>query len=240
MPRSRGSAAAGPAPVTVGLAIRPRHYREALALALRPRRLLVTDLGDGPIESLVANLLERQPAIVLVDLSSDTTALIRETHRTVPETRTIALNQSEDEGAAVALFEAGATGYLPHSASVDDVVLAIRDAVSEELRCSPRVTAALARRLADLGDRAVTRRVDPRISAKEAQILPLLELGLTNKEIAQKLGVEQATIKNHVHNILRKLGVHRRTEAVRRYRVDAPAIRIVVRDPEDPASRSEV
>jgi two-component system nitrate/nitrite response regulator NarL len=76
----------------------------------------------------------------------------------------------------------------------------------------------LVRRLNEVGVRRGARDGGTSISPKEAQVLPLLELGLTNKAIAQRLGVEESTIKNHVHNILRKLGVHRRGEAVKRYR----------------------
>ena len=133
----------------------------------------------------------------------------------------IALNQEGDERAAVALFETGVTGYLQRSASIEDARAAIRDALVGELHCPPRIAAALVRRLNEVGVRRGGAG-QPTVSPKEAQVLPLLEQGLTNKEIAQRLGVEESTIKNHVHNILRKFGVHQRGQAVERYRNEGP------------------
>ncbi len=217
IPRSVGPPASKPP--TVGLAILSRHYREALALALKSSNLIVTDLGDDSVESILERLLHLRPDVALVDLpSSEGIALIRETCRRAPTIRMIALNQGGDERAAVFLFETGVTGYLHQSSSVEDIRLAIRDALVGELHCPPRITAALVRRLNEVGERRGARRGGTKVSPKEAQVLPLLERGLTNKEIAQKLGVEESTVKNHVHNILRKFGVHQRGEAVKRYR----------------------
>jgi len=217
IPRSVGPPASKPP--TVGLAILSRHYREALALALKSSNLIVTDLGDDSVERILERLLHLRPDVALVDLpSSEGIALIRETYRRAPTIRMIALNQGGDERAAVFLFETGVTGYLHQSSSVEDIRLAIRDALVGELHCPPRITAALVRRLNEVGERRGARTGGTKVSPKEAQVLPLLERGLTNKEIAQKLGVEESTVKNHVHNILRKFGVHQRGEAVKRYR----------------------
>src|SRR5262245_34605106 len=212
---------------TVGLAIRSRHYREAIAHALDSPELTVTDLGDGPVEMILDGLLQLKPEVALVDLpSSDATALIRETYRAAPTVRTIALNQGGDERDAIAMFETGLSGYLHQSSSMEDVRVAIRDALVGEFHCPPRITAALVRRLNEVGVTRGGREGGTKISPKEAQVLSLLEQGLTNKEIAQRLGVEESTIKNHVHNILRKFGVHQRGEAVKRYRSQDPRIAV--------------
>jgi DNA-binding NarL/FixJ family response regulator len=213
---------------TVGLVIVSRHYREALALALRSPDLIVTEVGgDDSAGQILDRLLQLKPDVALVDLPpNEATGLIREAYRVAPCIRMIALNQRGDESAAVSLFETGVTGYLHQSSSVDDVRLAIRDALVGELHCPPRVTAALVRRLNEVGERGGASAGCTNVSPKEAQVLPLLEQGLTNKEIAQRLGVEESTVKNHVHNILRKFGVHQRGEAVRRYRNEAPRIQI--------------
>jgi two-component system, NarL family, nitrate/nitrite response regulator NarL len=221
-PRGAGPAASR-TPPTVGLVILSRHYREALARALKSRALLVADLGDGTPERILERLLDLGPEVALIDLPpSEAAMLIRETYRAAPAIRTIALNQGGDERAAVALFETGVTGYIHRSSSIEDVRAAIRDTLVGELHCPPRITAALVRRLNEVGKQRKTRATGTSVSPKEAQVLPLLEQGLTNKEIAQRLSVEESTIKNHVHNILRKFGVHQRSEAVRRYRDEAP------------------
>src|SRR5262245_58447323 len=155
---------------TVGLAIRSRHYREAIAHALHSPGLTVTDLGDGPVETILDGLLELQPEVALVDLPpSEATALIRETYRAAPAIRTIALNQGGDERAAVDLFETGLSGYLHQSSSMEDVRVAIRDALVGEFHCPPRITAALVKRLNEVGGRRGSRQGTASISPKEAQ-----------------------------------------------------------------------
>lgn len=246
MPRTRDpSRDAGPptsktAPIVV-LAILSRHYREALALALQSPDLIVREIGDCCVEGLLDQLLRLRPRIALVDLpSTEATVLIREARRAIPGICVIALNQIGDERAAVSLFEMGVAGYLDQSASVEDVRIAIRGALVGELHCPPRIAAALARRLTEVGDRRGSGASRTNVSPKEAQVLPLLEQGLTNKEIAQHLGVEESTVKNHVHNILRKFGVHQRGEAVQRYRSEDPRLRLVGRDAEVPEQSNRV
>jgi two-component system, NarL family, nitrate/nitrite response regulator NarL len=206
---------------SVGLAIRSRAYREALALYLHEAGdFAITDLGDGPVDTLIERLLALVPDAALVDLPLPVCAtLIRETHRAQPSIKIIALNLEDDTPSVVSLFEIGLTGYLPPSCSIDEIRSAIQKALAGEVDCDPRVTAAIVRRLSEVGDRDGNSGA-AMISPREARVLSFLETGLTNKQIAVELGVEESTIKNHVHNILRKLGVHHRREAVRRYRRD--------------------
>ena len=89
-----------------------------------------------------------------------------------------------------------------------------------EAACSPRVAAALLRRVADRGARA--RRLDGEfapLTSRERQIVALIDEGLSNKEIAARLCIELSTVKNHVHNLLEKLGARGRGEAAARVRM---------------------
>ena len=207
--------------ISVGLAIRSRAYREALALHLRAASdFEVTDLGGGPVDTLITRLLALVPDVALVDLPLPVCAtLIREAHRAEPTIRIMALNLEDDTPSVVSLFEIGLSGYLRPSCSIDEIRSAIQKALAGEVHCDPCVTAAIVRRLSEVGDRDGNSGATM-ISPREARVLSFLETGLTNKQIALELGVEESTIKNHVHNILRKLGVHHRREAVRRYRRD--------------------
>ena len=90
----------------------------------------------------------------------------------------------------------------------------ISSVIAGESVCSPRVTALLLRRLASL---AADGRSDSKalaLTQRENQVVRLLELGLSNREIAAQLCIEVATVKNHVHSLLAKLGVRRRTHVV--------------------------
>jgi two-component system, NarL family, nitrate/nitrite response regulator NarL len=128
------------------------------------------------------------------------------------------LGLPETDEAVLAYAEAGIAGYVSRDGSVQDLVTAIEGAVKGELRCSPRLAGTILRRLAWRA--AVGGDVSPRttLTSRETEIVRLIDQGLSNKEIAVRLGIEVATVKNHVHNLLDKLRVHRRSEAAARLR----------------------
>jgi DNA-binding CsgD family transcriptional regulator len=119
----------------------------------------------------------------------------------------------------VACAEAGVVGYVGAEGSLDDVTAAIEGAARGEPRCTPQVVAALLRRVAALAGEVRPTRVGlPALTGREHQVVALIEAGLSNKEIARRLHVEVATVKNHVHNILKKLQARSRVEIVARVR----------------------
>jgi DNA-binding NarL/FixJ family response regulator len=101
-----------------------------------------------------------------------------------------------------------------------ELLVAVEDAARGEAHCSPRVAAALLHRVRMLGQTAPVvpqaEAVANRLTSRELQIVALIAQGLSNKEIATRLMIELPTVKNHVHNILSKLGVKQRADAVRR------------------------
>ena len=128
-----------------------------------------------------------------------------------PAAKIVAVGIPDDESAILGLAEAGVSGYVTVEQPLAELVAAVEAAANDELQCSPRVAAALAKRVATLaggprgnGERRLTRR--------EREIAALIAEGLLNKQIARRLSIEQATVKNHVHNILAKLGASRRDE----------------------------
>lgn len=124
----------------------------------------------------------------------------------------VAVSVPETEHHIVECLEAGAAGYVVKNGSVEDIAKAIQRAVAGELLCEPRVAASLSRRAAGLacGLDLVTGKS---LTGRERQIVELIDQGLSNKEIARRLGIKIATVKNHVHSILEKLHVNRRGEA---------------------------
>jgi two-component system nitrate/nitrite response regulator NarL len=110
-------------------------------------------------------------------------------------------------------------------ASLADLITSLECAAQGDVVCSPRVAGILLRRI---GSQAGPRRREGaavRLTVREHEIVQLIETGLTNKEIARRLHIELATVKNHVHNILEKLQVNRRADAVARVRGDRPPAR---------------
>jgi DNA-binding NarL/FixJ family response regulator len=127
----------------------------------------------------------------------------------------IVLGVSDDiESDIVACAEAGVTGYHMRTESLDDLLVLIRRVAAGESVCSPRVAAILAKRLSALAaQRQPPRAKELVLTAREAQILTLLELGLSNRDIASQLCIAVHTVKNHLHNLLKKLGVSTRADA---------------------------
>jgi len=123
----------------------------------------------------------------------------------------------------LAMAEAGASGYVALDGSIEDLA-AVVDSVSRgETLCSPVIAATLFHRVATLTRERQPEPIEETLTAREVDVLRLIEEGRSNKEIASALYIEIPTVKNHVHRILEKLNVHRRAEAAARARPDRPA-----------------
>jgi DNA-binding NarL/FixJ family response regulator len=204
---------------TVLIVSEVRMYREGLAeLLCHERTLRVVGTADGTNEGLL-RAYELEPMVVVLDhAAADALSFSRLLSQVRPDTRVVALGLPETDEAVLAYAEAGIAGYVSRDGSVQDLVTAIEGAVKGELRCSPRLAGTILRRLAWRA--AVGGDVSPRttLTSRETEIVRLIDQGLSNKEIAVRLGIEVATVKNHVHNLLDKLRVHRRSEAAARLR----------------------
>jgi two-component system nitrate/nitrite response regulator NarL len=126
--------------------------------------------------------------------------------------RLVALVGSETEDTVITCAEAGALACLPADCGADSVIAAIRQAANGEARYSPLMTAALLKRLRTLSLRSPSFDQDVGLTGRERDVVELLVQGLSNKEVAQGLAIEVATVKNHVHSIYRKLNIHRRSQ----------------------------
>ena len=149
----------------------------------------------------------------------DSVALLQAIFDVAPNMKVIVLGLSEDdEDGIVACAEAGVVGYHLRTDSLDDLAALIRRVATGETSCPPRVSAVLLRRLSALAHQRRPAANGLIITAREAEILRMLELGLSNRDIAEQLCIAVHTVKNHVHSLLTKLGVGTRSEAVARYR----------------------
>jgi DNA-binding NarL/FixJ family response regulator len=190
-------------------------YRQNLAAALAP------SLDSAPhvardAASLQSCLEQCPPDVVLLSMStSDAGALLQCVSRSRPEAKVIAVGVWEgDEPTIIACAEAGVTGYHLRDESFDELVSLIAKIAAGESMCSPKVAAILLRRLSTLAAERKPETGDLVLTAREAQILRMLEQGLSNREIAEQLCIALHTVKNHVHSILGKLGVRTRGQAV--------------------------
>lgn len=125
--------------------------------------------------------------------------------------------EQDDEKLLLEFIEAGARGYVFRSASPAGLAEVIRSVHLGETPCSSRIAASVMERISLLArQREVLDSPDlGALTLREREILTLMAQGLRNKEIGRQLLITNQTVKNHVHNILEKLHVHRRREAVR-------------------------
>jgi two-component system, NarL family, nitrate/nitrite response regulator NarL len=199
-------------------------YLEALAdfLCRRPEISQVAtavDLGSALRHVATSS----QDAVLVSTVMSDGRAAVRAICEAA-RAPVIALAVRETEEEVIAWAEAGVAGFLFREESLEGLVAVIQSAVRGETLCPPRMTAMLLRSVTRL---AAQRQPDPdvsRLTAREQEIVGLIDEGLSNKEIARRLTIEVRTVKNHVHSILQKLKVRRRGDAAARMRARSPLL----------------
>ena len=198
-----------------------RLYREALGRVLEQTRLqthgpapqvVLVGLAASATEA-VEQVRRLAPDIALLDMAmSDAFSVARHLARFAAASRIVALGMAEDEAEVLNCAQLGIAGYVTREASIADMLAAVEATARGEVHCSPKIAGSLFRRIAALSSSNGS--TPNALTGRESQILKLLQQGMSNKMISRALGIELPTVKNHVHSILTKLGVHRRTEAI--------------------------
>ncbi|MCX8063156.1 MAG: response regulator transcription factor [Anaerolineales bacterium] len=188
--------------------------REGLISFLKayPEFELVGEASSG--KEAIELCLRLEPDVVLMDLlmpEMDGITAIRHIHHTQPNIRLIALSSFGEEDLIKGALEAGATSYLLKNVSAQELADAIRSTHLGLQTFSPEVASSLLRISKTPHKEAL---LEP-LTSRERQILELMVAGLNNHAIAEKLNISKFTVKNHISNILGKLGVKNRLEAVK-------------------------
>ncbi|HEY94204.1 MAG TPA: response regulator transcription factor [Dehalococcoidia bacterium] len=170
---------------------------------------LVGEAGDG--EEAVKICESLQPDVVLMDLQMPKMGGVEATriiHEKWPQIHIIALTSYKEKEYVEGVLKAGATSYLLKNVSAEELVSAINKVVLDQPSLSPEAAQVLIQ--------TVNERSQPGIdlTEREREILALMVDGKSNSEISESIFITQATVKYHVSNILSKLGVTSRTEAV--------------------------
>lgn len=169
-------------------------------------------------QSGVQLVLEIRPQVVLMDLKMPDLDGISAT-RTIlehsPQTRILVLSAVSEKGDVEAAVLAGACGFLLKDAPVGDVATAVRAASQGQSWLAPRAASAVLDSLRR--DHAPANDVMPPpgdiLSARELEVLRLVAHGFDNAQIAAELSISPSTAKNHLSNLLTKLGIHNRVQA---------------------------
>ncbi len=198
-----------------------RSYRDALVLVLKSVTVAVLGAVSTPEEALPL-IRECSPDVILLGVPGENgRAALRSFLLMDRDTRVVPMGLSPDDLELVAWAEAGAAGFVLRDNSLDELRMVVEAACRGEVYCSPAITARFVQRL-----RARAAEPDPRVAAvsgprapltrREREIVFHIDQGCSNREIARRLGIELATVKNHVHHILEKLNARRRSEAAAR------------------------
>jgi DNA-binding NarL/FixJ family response regulator len=210
-------------PIRILLVDDQRLMREGLRilLELEPDLRVVGEAGDG--QAGLEAYARLQPEVVLMDVrmpGMDGVEATRRLRERWPEARVVILTTFDDDEYVFEGLRAGALGYLLKDVSGQDLARAVRTVAAGGALIDPsvarKVVAEFARHAAPA--RAPDAGLPEPLSEREMEILRLLALGLSNTEIADRLGLALGTVKNYVTAILQKLGVRDRTQAALRAR----------------------
>ena len=184
-------------------------------LSSQPDIEVVAQASGGRMGVRLAH--ELRPDVVLMDLQMPDLAghdATREILERDPSTRVVVLTVVSDDADVVAALETGACGFLAKDTPVDDVIVAVRAAAQGGAWLSPRAAEIVLSRLRRKEkERPPELEAAIELSSRELDVLRLIARGLENSEIAKTLNISPRTAKNHVSNILAKLGLPSRVQA---------------------------
>jgi two-component system, NarL family, nitrate/nitrite response regulator NarL len=206
----------GDQPLRVCLAWGVRFTRESIAELLE-RDPLVTVVGQcANLSEALTSSPALQADIVLLDARlPEGPAAVKRALDIAPDLRIIACSVREAEDEIIAWAEAGVIGYVPTTTALADFVRLIVDIHNGEQTSSGRIVTGLLRQIAVSARRRFDRSAgfpSAALTRRERQAAELIRSGLSDKEIARQLNISLATTKSHVHNLLGKLHVHRRSQ----------------------------
>jgi DNA-binding NarL/FixJ family response regulator len=195
--------------------------REALVRVLRKKEDIVV-VGAIPYSPSALEMVSAaNPDVVLFDSASIALSgphLVSQMQQAGGNCRTVMVGMEDDEATFLRAVSEGVLGYVLKDASAAEIVRVIRAVAAGEAVCPPRFSQALFQCAAR--DVCLWLKQPPTtkfgLSRREQQLVGLLRLGLSNKEIGSRLNLSEQTVKNHIHRILRKVGANNRLEIVER------------------------
>jgi DNA-binding NarL/FixJ family response regulator len=194
-------------------------FRRGLQMVLEQEKdlELVGEASDGA--EAVAKAQELMPDVILMDVRMPKRSGIEATGQIkdlLPHVKILMLTISDEEADLYEAIKAGASGYLLKEIPIEEVADAVRSVWAGQSRISPSMASKLLNEFAAMS-KATGERPQvpaPRLTEREMEVLKLVAKGMNNRDIAKQLYISENTVKNHIRNILEKLQLHSRMEAV--------------------------
>jgi DNA-binding NarL/FixJ family response regulator len=211
----------GPEPIRVLIVDDHALFRRGLEMVLAEEDDidLVGEASDGA--EAVEKAGEALPDVVLMDIRMPRSSGIeacRAMKEVAPSTKIVMLTISDEEEDLFEAIRAGASGYLLKDIPYDEVADVVRAVHGGQSLINPSMAAKLLTEFAALAKRDESEQAEqvpaPRLTEREIEVLKLVARGMNNRDIAKELFISENTVKNHVRNILEKLQIHSRMEAV--------------------------
>ncbi|HEX9824477.1 MAG TPA: response regulator transcription factor [Actinomycetota bacterium] len=194
-------------------------FRRGIQMVLdqEPGLSVVGEATDG--QQAIERAQELMPDVVLMDVRMPKRSGIEAARRikeAIPHVKILMLTVSDEEDDLYEAIKAGASGYLLKEIPTEDVAEAVKSVWAGQSRISPAMASKLLSEFQAMSKRADEREQvhAPRLTDREMEVLRLVAKGMNNRDIAKELFISENTVKNHVRNILEKLQLHSRMEAV--------------------------
>jgi DNA-binding NarL/FixJ family response regulator len=186
-----------------------------MLLGVEPGIEVVGEAGDGV--SATDLIVATVPDVVLLDVRMPKRSGLQacmKIKELVPSVKIIMLTVSDEEGDLYESVKNGASGYLLKDSSIDEVAQAVRVVAEGQSLISPSMAVKLIDEFKEMARTDREQVPTPRLTERELEVLRLVAKGMNNRDAARELFISENTVKNHVRNILEKLQLHSRMEAV--------------------------
>jgi DNA-binding NarL/FixJ family response regulator len=204
---------------SIKVAVIDRHgfYIDAVMTILSTQPDLEVVEGATIFEDYVESANGADVIILQQETNPLTRELLRDLHSELPEAKLVVLGAPADDEVIISYIECGAIGYVRENEEIDELLNVIRVVCAGEALAHPSLIAPLYRRLSEisrnLSELFPSDVTDATLTERQQEVIELLVDGRSNAEIADSLNISIGTVKNHVHKIFDRLGVHSRDQA---------------------------
>src|SRR5438270_6030958 len=209
-----------PSPIKVFVVAENRLLRETLVRLFR-KRSEVNIVGDACCsDSSVEAIATSKSDLLLLDCFKSNTASdddwLAELQDSIPEIKVILFGMDEDPDIFIQAVRRGIAGFVLKNASATDLLDAVRTVAQGEATCPPRFCKVLFKALASAGSEDSDGRMSSQfdLTQRQRQLMSLVAMGLSNKEIAANLNLSEFTVKNHIYRVMKQVDAQTRHEAV--------------------------